>query len=136
MKNFESGNRLIEDAEIYYKEMKMAFEEKRWNIVIRRAQEVVELSLKGILKIGCVDYPKVHNVAPLFVKFVKEKNLEVDEKILEKIQNISEKLAKERAPAFYGEEIYGEEEAEEAFEGAKEILEFVKNLKIKLVKGG
>ena len=89
MKNFESGDRLIKDAEIYYKEMKMAFEEKRWNIVIRRAQEVVELSLKGILKIGCIDYPKIHNVAPLFVKFVKEKELEVDEKILEKIQNIS-----------------------------------------------
>jgi HEPN domain-containing protein len=136
MKNFESGERLIEDAEIYYKEMKRAFEEKRWNIVIRRAQEVVELSLKGILKIGCVDYPKVHDVAPLFVKFVKEKKLKFDEKILEKIQNISQKLAKERAPAFYGEKIYNEEEAKEAFEGAKEILEFVKNLKVKLVKGG
>jgi len=136
MKNFKSGDRLIEDAEIYYKEMKMAFKEKRYNIVIRRAQEVVELSLKGILKIGCVDYPKVHNVAPLFVKFVKEKKLEFDEKILEKIQNISEKLSKERAPAFYGEKIYNEEEAKEAFEGAKEILEFVKNLKMKLVKGG
>ena len=47
--------------------------------------------------------PKVHDVAPLFVKFIKEKNLEVDEKILEKIQSISQKLAKEKAPAFYGE---------------------------------
>jgi HEPN domain-containing protein len=136
MKNFESGDRLIEDAEIYYKEMKMAFEEKRWNIVIRRAQEVVELSLKGILKIACIDYPKVHDVAPLFVKFVKEKKLEVDEKILEKIKNISEKLTKERAPAFYGEKIYSEEEAKEAFEGAKEVLEFIKDLKVKLMKGG
>jgi len=136
MKNFESGDRLIKDAEIYYKEMKMAFEEKRWNIVIRRAQEVVELSLKGILKIACIDYPKVHNVAPLFVKFVKEKELEVDEKILEKIQNISQKLTKERAPAFYGEKIYNEEEAKEAFEGAKEVFEFVKHLKIKLIKSG
>jgi len=114
----------------------MAFEERRWNIVIRRAQEVVELSLKGILKIGCVGYPKVHNVAPLYVKFIEEKNLKVDEEILEKIQNVSENLAKERAPAFYGEKIFSEEEAKEAFEGAKEVLNFVNNLKIKLMKGG
>jgi len=39
MKNFESGERLIKDAEIYYEEMIRAFEGKRWNIVIRRAQE-------------------------------------------------------------------------------------------------
>jgi HEPN domain-containing protein len=135
MKNFESGERLIKDAEIYYEEMIRAFERKRWNIVIRRAQEVVELALKGILKIGCIDYPKVHDVAPLFVKFVKEKKLEVDEKILEKIQKASSKLLKERAPAFYGEKIYSKEEAKEAFEDAKEILEFIKNLKIKLMKG-
>ena len=134
MKNFESGNRLIEDAEIYYNEMEMVFKKGRWNIVVRRAQEVVELSLKGILKIACIDYPKIHDVAPLFVKFIKEKKLEVDEKMLEKILNISEKLAKERAPAFYGEKIYNEEEAKEAIEGAKEVLDFVKNLKIKLMK--
>jgi HEPN domain-containing protein len=135
MNNFKSGDRLIEDAEIYYEEMKSAFEKKRWNIVIRRAQEVVELSLKGILKIACIDYPKIHNVGPLFVKFIKEKNLKVEEKMLEKIQNISEKLAQKRAPAFYGEKIYSEKDAIDAVEGAKEILDFVKNLKIKLKEG-
>jgi hypothetical protein len=48
----------------------------------------------------------------------------------------SEKLAKERAPAFYGEKMYSKEEAKEASEGEKEILDFIKNFKVKLMKGG
>jgi HEPN domain-containing protein len=36
---------------------------------------------------------------------------------------------------FNGEKMYSKEEAKEAFEGAKEILKFIKNLKIKLMKG-
>jgi len=136
MKNFKSGEKLIEDAKVYYKEIQIAFEKKKRNIVIRKAQEVVELSLKRILKIGYIDYPKVHYIAPLFLNFVKEKKLEVDEKMLEKIHNVPENLAKERAPAFYGEKICSEEEAKEALEGAKEFLDFIKNVRLKLIKGG
>jgi len=47
-----------------------------------------------------------------------------------------ENVEKEMAPVFYGEGIYNEEDAKEAFEGAKEVLEFVKNLKIKPIKKG
>jgi HEPN domain-containing protein len=129
MKNFESGDRLLNDAEIYYEEMQSMYDKERWNIVVRRAQEVVELSLKGILKMMGIEYPKIHNVAPLFVKLVQEKGIKLEESMVERILIISEILAKERGPSFYSEKIYPKKDADEAKKGAKEILEWVNKIK-------
>jgi HEPN domain-containing protein len=73
MTNHDSGAQLLQDAELYYEEMQRMFEKERWNIVVRRAQEVVELSLKGILKIMGMDKNSpvpnsVNSPAPLFKK--------------------------------------------------------------------
>ena len=131
MNNFETGEKLLQGVERHYEQMLNAYYNKWWNIVVRRVQETEELSLKAVLKIFGVEYPKVHDVGSLFVKFVKEKKLEVNEEVLERIKNISEKLAKERAPAFYGEKNYTEKDAKEAMKGAKEILEFCKKYFVK-----
>lgn len=129
MKNFESGNRLLKDAEIYYEEMQTMYEKERWNIVMRRAQEVVELSMKGILKMMGIEYPKVHNPAPLFVKLVREKGIELEKDMVEKVLITSEILAKERAPSFYSEKVYSKGDADKAKKGAKEILEWINKIK-------
>ena len=50
----------------YHEELLQALNRQSWNVAIRRAQEVVELSLKSLLKILGVEYPRVHHVAPLF----------------------------------------------------------------------
>lgn len=129
MTNFESGENLIADAEIYYEELLRMLEKGRWNIVVRRAQEVVELSLKGILKIMGIDFPKVHNVAPLFINLLHEKGIKLEKEVAEKILFISKLLAKDRAPAFYGEKIFLKEDAERAQKGAKDILEWINKIK-------
>lgn len=103
MKNFKSSESLLKDAERHYKQLLQAYEEKWWNIVIRRAQEVVELSLKGVLKMECTEYPKVHDIGPVFVKIMKEKNIDIEKETYKKIEEISDYLAKERGPSFYGE---------------------------------
>ncbi|MCX6580797.1 MAG: HEPN domain-containing protein [Candidatus Aminicenantes bacterium] len=134
MTNFESGENLLKDAESYCEEMQHMFEKGKWNIVIRRAQEVVELSLKGILKKMGIDYPKIHNVAPLFVSLLKEKGIEVEKEASDRILFISMLLAKDRAPAFYGERIFLKEDAERAQKGAIEILEKINEIKNRLDK--
>ena len=134
MTNHDSGENLLKDAEVYYEEMQRMFEKEKWNIVVRRAQEVVELSLKGILKIMGIDFPKVHNVAPLFVNLLREKGIELGKKVYERILSISLLLAKDRAPAFYGEKVYSREEAEIAQKGAKEIVESINEIKARLSK--
>jgi HEPN domain-containing protein len=134
MTNHDSGENLLKDAEVYYEEMQRMFEKEKWNIVVRRAQEVVELSLKGILKIMGIDFPKVHNVAPLFINLLQEKGIELGKEVSEKILSISMLLAKDRAPAFYGEKVYSREEAEIAQNGAKEIVERINEIKTRLNK--
>ena len=112
--------------------MHRMFEKEKWNIVVRKAQEVVELSLKGILKIMGIDFPKVHNVAPLFVNLLQEKGIELGKEVSDRILSISMLLAKDRAPAFYGEKVYSRDDAEIAQNGAKEIVERIKEIRKKL----
>jgi len=97
MKNFETGEKLIKEAEDYYLDLLQAYKRKSWNTVIRRAQEIVELSLKGLLKIMGVEYPKVYDVGWLFEKIVQEKSvIKVEQKVARRIREISANLARER----------------------------------------
>jgi len=49
-----------------------AYERTSYNISIRRAQEAVELALKGILKVWGYEYPKKHDVGNLFVASIEK----------------------------------------------------------------
>ncbi|MDI6890884.1 MAG: HEPN domain-containing protein [Thermodesulfovibrionales bacterium] len=70
----EEGLRLIREASgILKRDAQGALNEKDFNMAVRRAQEVVELTLKGALKVLGVDYPKVHDVAPLFIEQIQQK---------------------------------------------------------------
>jgi len=72
MKNEERADRLLSEAESIFNEIEQALESENWNLTIRRAQEVVELILKGLLAQLGIDYPKVHDVAPIFKRSVEE----------------------------------------------------------------
>lgn len=53
---------MIREAEgIFRRDAQGALNEKDFNMVVRRAQEAADLTLKGILKILGGDYPKVHD---------------------------------------------------------------------------
>lgn len=127
----------IEDAERSYNEAKINFNEKAYHRCIRRAQECVELSLKGVLRLLSIEYPKSHDVS-IVLDNIKEK-ASIPKWFQEKIEDfkrISVKLAMERGPAFYGderafippEELYSKEDAEEALEMARYVLTTIKKL--------
>ena len=130
MKNTrEGGIRLIQEAEdILRRDAQGALNEKDFNMAVRRAQEVVELTLKGALKILGVDYPKVHDVAPLFSDQLRQKRGVGDPAVLQKVEEISLWLAESRAPSFYLDREYSEEDAEQAVGDAAFVLSETKKL--------
>jgi len=131
MNNFESGKDLILTAKrIMERDLQEAWQDNDANIVVRRAQKVVELVLKGALKILGIEYPKIHDVGKIFEQMVKRKIGEFDEEVMERIVRISARLAEDRGPSFYGEKIFKREEAEEAYSDAK----FVFNKVVRMLK--
>lgn len=134
MRNWERADKLLQGAGDTYEALKRDLSENHWNLAVRRAQEVVELVLKGLLAEIGVDYPKVHDVAPVFRKEVTEKNLPVEESLLDELDRISSELARKRAPAFYFEEDYSQNEARRAAQDAEIVLKFGKSF-IKKLRG-
>jgi HEPN domain-containing protein len=134
MNNFESGKDLILTAKrIMERDLQEAWQDNDANIVVRRAQEVVELVLKGALKILGIEYPKIHDVGKIFEQMVKRKIGEFDEEVMERIVRISARPAEDRGPSFYGEKIFKREEAEEAYSDAKFVFDkVVRMLKVSI----
>jgi HEPN domain-containing protein len=125
----EEGRKLIRASEdILRRDAETALAAGDFNLVVRRSQEVVELALKGALRILGVDYPRVHDVAPVFSEQVQRKRGMVDLALLEQIEGISLWLGQARAPSFYFERDYDEEDARKALEDAGFVLTQVKKI--------
>lgn len=106
-------------------------EQEAWADVVREAQEIVELSLKGLLKYYDIDVPRVHDVSNVLQQ-EKESFPKELKKDLDKVCKISKELRRDRELAFYGsedltpEEFYEEEDAEKAYNSASFVVSFVK----------
>lgn len=125
----EIGKQLIAEGErIYLRDVQGALQEDDSNLAVRRSQEVVELVLKGGLKMLGVDYPKVHDVAPVFSEQLRQKRESVDTQELDRIEEISLWLAQARAPAFYLEHEYSGEDARQAAQDANFVVAAIKRL--------
>ena len=121
MDNGERGRRLMAMAAEYLQDMDAAAGRKSWNAVVRRAQEVVELALKGVLSYLGVDFPKVHDPAAVFIATLSARGMALSGTEAEDVSNVSATLARKRAPAFYFEQIEDESTAEEAAADAHRI---------------
>ncbi|MBI4715238.1 MAG: HEPN domain-containing protein [Nitrospirae bacterium] len=95
--------------------------------VVREAQELVELALKGMLRAVGIEPPKFHDVGGLLLEH-RDKYAADVVPTLERLAAVSKKLRKERELAFYGDidfiptEEYGPDDAREAMEGAHFVL--------------
>lgn len=129
MNNREKGEELFLRAErIIKRDTLGALQDNDFNMVVRRAQESVELTLKGALTILGIEYPKVHDVSKIFNDAVQRKIGGVNRDILERVTHISAKLSEDRTPSFYGERSYGREEAEEAYHNAIFVFQSIKEI--------
>lgn len=113
------------------KVLQVLFEDKNYSDVVREAQELVELALKGVLRALSIDPPRWHDVGPVLAD--NQELLPTDMQLdLPEILRISSVLRREREIAFYGDvdsiptESYKEEDALRAMEYADKVLDFVK----------
>ncbi|MHB1126528.1 MAG: HEPN domain-containing protein [Bacillota bacterium] len=82
--------------------LEVLMEEKAYSDVVREAQEVVELALKGILRQIGIEPPKQHDVGGLVVEYRDLLPAEAG-KLAGELARISKWLRKEREFAFYGD---------------------------------
>lgn len=103
--------------------------------VVREAQEIVELALKGLLRYRGIEPPKWHDVSSILVenKELLPTNI-VNE--LPRITRISKRLRKERELSFYGDEdfIPTEEYDLKDAQNAKKDAFFIVKIVSKVVK--
>ena len=103
-----------------------------WADAVRESQEIVELALKGLLRHGRIEPPRLHDVsevlqdnAALFSPALQSK--------LQQLVEISRRLRRDRELAFYGSEdltpsqFYKERDAREAADGARVVVSAVRD---------
>jgi len=79
------------------------FAHESWADVVREAQEIVELSLKGLLRHCGVDPPRIHDVADVIL--AEESRLPADLAVhIDTLVKASRALRRDRDLAFYGAE--------------------------------
>ena len=133
MTNHDIARRLLDEARLLGEELDRSCEGERWNLAVRRAQEIVELSLKGLLKAMCMEYPRLHDVGGAFAAAVAAKGLSVDAESIDRIRQVSSYLARDRAPAFYLEAEFSREQARQAQLDARFVLDFAAGLAPRLL---
>lgn len=108
------------------------FKEEAWADVVRESQEIVELSLKALLRAHKVDAPQIHDVSEILLQnqSLLAKAIQKD---LEKICDISRGLRRDRELSFYGSEdltpseFYKRKDAVAAREQANWIVSIVQS---------
>ncbi len=96
--------------------------------VVREAQELVELALKGMLRGIGIEPPKLHDVGGLLLEHCERFPQDV-RAALGDLAQISKRLRKERELAFYGDldfiptEEYTLEDARQAYQDAERVLQ-------------
>jgi HEPN domain-containing protein len=110
------------------KVLQVLLDEEAYSDVVREAQEIVELALKGMLRQVGVEPPKWHDVGGFLLQFSDRfPAFELDR--LKRLAEISARLRKEREFSFYGDidfiptEQYSREDAERAIDEAQTAVE-------------
>ena len=128
MTNGERADRLIREARQIAGETRRALADEAWNLATRRAQEALELAIKALLSEMTVDYPKIHDPAPVFAHAVRARGIQIDVAVLDALAALSQELASIRGPAFYQETVVTEAQARDWVQRVERPLEFAEEL--------
>ena len=118
----------LRKASMRVRVLEVLHEQEAYSDVVREAQELVELALKGMLRFVGIDPPKWHDVGPILVDQAQLLPGSIQEDV-PRLAEISRWLRKEREFSFYGDidfiptEEYTEEDAEKAIADARYVLE-------------
>ena len=131
MTNESLGRSYLRKANDRLKVLDLLLKEGGYSDVVREAQELVELALKGMVRAIGIEPPKLHDVGALLLQH-RDRFAPDVQKTLDTLAGISKELRKDRELAFYGDidfiptEEYSVEEAKRAREGAGKVLEIAR----------
>ncbi|MFM7143840.1 MAG: HEPN domain-containing protein [Alphaproteobacteria bacterium] len=97
---------------------------------VRESQETVELAIKALLKLVGLSYPRAHDVSRLLREPLIEGRL-LDRLEIERIEQVSKALRRDRELSFYGDEdvvpleYYEIGDAKTALKGVLEVVGLV-----------
>ncbi len=118
----------LEKASKRRRVLEVLLEQDAYSDVVREAQKLVELALKGMLRMVGIDPPKWQDVGPVLLEQGAAFEADVQAQ-LPRLAEISRWLRKEREFAFYGDidfiptEQYARADAERAMADALTVLE-------------
>lgn len=117
----------LEEANDDRKSAEYLFKGRRYSKACFHSQQAAEKAVKALLIKRCRRYEDVHSVAGLLQ--LTQKHVEVPEKLMAKANRLDKHYVPTRYPnawpAGAPHEHYMEEDAEEAIQDAKSVLEFV-----------
>jgi HEPN domain-containing protein len=128
MRTDEMAKSYLRRAESRRIAAKAALDREAFPDVVRYSQEVVEMSLKAVLRAVGIEYPRDHEVSTVLL--AEKKRLPPDlADDLARLTGISSKLLDARGPAMYGdeesgippEELFNREDAEASLRDARDV---------------
>jgi HEPN domain-containing protein len=100
--NIDLARSYLRKAEDRVEVLEVLLRRSAYSDVVREAQELVELALKGMLRAAGVEPPKFHDVSALLFEHAARFETDVASEI-PRLCEISKRLRKERELAFYGD---------------------------------
>jgi HEPN domain-containing protein len=108
------------------KALEVLLQEQSWADVVREAQELVEITLKGLLRACRIEVPRIHDVSPVLLQNRDRLPPGLGSR-LEELVSVSRSLRRDRELAFYGSEdltpsdFYTRQDAEQALIQARRV---------------
>lgn len=130
MKNTDLARDYVTRAQIRLRALEVLWEAGSWADVVREAQEIVELALKGLLRASGVEPPRVHDVSDILIA-ERARLPAAIQAGLAVLTDASRQLRRDRELAFYGAEdltpsgFYSASDAERARASARAVVEAV-----------
>ena len=131
MKNRELAADYVRRSEVRLEALDVLYRGESWADVVRESQEVVELTLKGLLRGRGIETPRIHDVSEILMAERERLPASLLPQ-LEFLCGVSRELRRDRELAFYGAEdltpsgFYTEEDAKKARQNARQTVELVK----------
>jgi HEPN domain-containing protein len=130
MRNPDLAADHLRRAGVRLRALDVLYDSGSWADVVRESQEIVELTLKGLLRACGVEPPRIHDVADVLV--AERDRLPKDlAPHLERLTSVSRALRRDRELAFYGAEdltpssFYRENDAVIARDSARDVVALV-----------
>ena len=101
MRNDALGADYVRRAAVRLRALDTLFDGESWADVVREAQEIVELTLKGLLRLCHVDPPRIHDVSDVLLA-ERDRLPAALQPHLDELVSVSRQLRRDRELAFYG----------------------------------